>query len=181
MMFCPFQAHLSHKNPSSFWWGFLKCSTWEAPFQNPATWKGHSQALWATVSTKLLADHKHQMPTPVTWAVHLEQLSPIKFFRGSKFLLTSHGAELPRWAQSTNRIKRDNKVVFYCYHSKCSGLKQHKFIILEFCRSEVIHLGTSLVVQWLRLWAPNEGRLDSTPGWGTKIPHAVCPIIKLNN
>ena len=106
---------------------------------------------------------------------------PNQVFRGSKFLLTSHGAELPRWAQSTNRIKRDNKVVFYCYHSKCSGLKQHKFIILEFCRSEVIHLGTSLVVQWLRLWAPNEGRLDSTPGWGTKIPHAVCPIIKLNN
>ena len=78
MTFCPFQAHLSHKNPSSFWWGFLKCSTWEAPFQNPGTWKGHSQALWATVSTKLLADHKHQMPTPVTWAVHLEQVSPIK-------------------------------------------------------------------------------------------------------
>ena len=103
---------------------------------------------------------------------------PNQVFRGSKFLLTSPGAELPRWAQSTNRIKRDNKVVFYCYHSKCSGLKQHKFIILEFCRSEVIHLGTSLVVQWLRLWAPNERKLDSTPGWGTKIPHAMCPIIK---
>ena len=29
-------------------------------------------------------------------------------------------------------------------YKKCSGLKQHKFIILEFCRAEVIHLGTSL-------------------------------------
>ena len=39
--------------------------------------------------------------------------------------------------------------------------------------------GTSLVVQWLRLCAPNAGGLGSIPGWGTrshmqlKIPHAT--------
>ena len=32
--------------------------------------------------------------------------------------------------------------------------------------------GTSLVVQWLRLHAPNTGGLGSIPGQGTKIPHA---------
>ena len=34
-------------------------------------------------------------------------------------------------------------------------------------------LGTSLVVQWLRLHAPNAESLGSILGWGTKIPHAT--------
>ena len=33
-------------------------------------------------------------------------------------------------------------------------------------------MGTSLVVQWLRLCACNAGDVGSIPGWGTKIPHA---------
>ena len=32
--------------------------------------------------------------------------------------------------------------------------------------------GTSLVVQWLRLCLPMQGRRFN-PGWGTKIPHAA--------
>ena len=34
-------------------------------------------------------------------------------------------------------------------------------------------LGTSLVVQWLRLHASNAGGMGLTPGRGTKITHAV--------
>ena len=34
-------------------------------------------------------------------------------------------------------------------------------------------IGTSLVVQWLRLYASNAGGASSIPGWGTKIPHAT--------
>ena len=34
-------------------------------------------------------------------------------------------------------------------------------------------LGTSLVVQWLRLHASTVGSLGSILGWGTKIPHAI--------
>ena len=34
-------------------------------------------------------------------------------------------------------------------------------------------LGTSPVVQWLRLWASTAGGMGSIPGWGTKVPHAV--------
>ena len=34
-------------------------------------------------------------------------------------------------------------------------------------------IGTSLVVQWLRLCASNAGGTCSIPGGGTKIPHAV--------
>ena len=33
--------------------------------------------------------------------------------------------------------------------------------------------GTSLMVQWLKLWAPNAEDVGSIPGGGTKIPHAV--------
>lgn len=62
---------------------------------------------------------------------------PSQVLRGLEFLLTPHGAKLPRWAQWTHRIKRDNKMVFYCYHSNLNGFKKHKFIILEFFRSEV--------------------------------------------
>ena len=42
-------------------------------------------------------------------------------------------------------------------------------------------LGTSLVVQWLRLCASIVGDTGSIPGQGTKIPHAAqCGQKKLN-
>ena len=34
-------------------------------------------------------------------------------------------------------------------------------------------MGTSRVILWLRLHASNAGGVGSTPGGGTKIPHAV--------
>ena len=39
--------------------------------------------------------------------------------------------------------------------------------------------GTSLVVQWLRLHAPNAEGMGLIPGQGTKIPHAVG-VAKIN-
>ena len=36
-------------------------------------------------------------------------------------------------------------------------------------------IGTSLVVQWLRLRAPTAGGTGSMPGWGTKVSHVVRP------
>ena len=36
-----------------------------------------------------------------------------------------------------------------------------------------INCGTSLVVQWVRLHASNEGGAGLIPGWGTKIPHTA--------
>ena len=35
------------------------------------------------------------------------------------------------------------------------------------------HPGTSLVIHWLRLHAPNAGGMDSIPDQGSKIPHDV--------
>ena len=35
------------------------------------------------------------------------------------------------------------------------------------------HLGTFLVVQWLRQWAPTTRGLGLIPSWGTKILHAT--------
>ena len=37
-------------------------------------------------------------------------------------------------------------------------------------------LGTSLAVQWLRLYAPSAGSMGLIPGWGTKIPHAAHTV-----
>ena len=34
-------------------------------------------------------------------------------------------------------------------------------------------MGTSLAVQWLKLFASNAGGAGSIPGWETKIPHAT--------
>ena len=39
-------------------------------------------------------------------------------------------------------------------------------------------IGTSLVVQRLRLHASNAGGVGSIPGWGTKIPHAAGSVAK---
>ena len=39
---------------------------------------------------------------------------------------------------------------------------------------------TSLVVQWLRLHAPNAGGLGSIPGQGTKIPHTATKPTRHN-
>ena len=40
------------------------------------------------------------------------------------------------------------------------------------------NLGTSLVVQWLRLCPSNAGGASLTPGWGIKIPQATGGIAK---
>lgn len=40
-------------------------------------------------------------------------------------------------------------------------------------------VGTSHVVQWLRLWAANEGKVGSIPSGGTKIPHAMRHSLKI--
>ena len=39
----------------------------------------------------------------------------------------------------------------------------------------IVSLGTSLVVQWLRLFTSTAGVTGLVPGWGTNIPHAVQP------
>ena len=39
-------------------------------------------------------------------------------------------------------------------------------------------IGTSLMVQWLRLQAANAGGMGLIPGQGTKIPHAAPSKIK---
>ena len=41
-------------------------------------------------------------------------------------------------------------------------------------------MGTSLVVQWLKLHDFNAGDMGLIPGWGTKIPHAVRHGQKIN-
>ena len=57
-----------------------------------------------------------------------------------------------------------------------SGFLSSASMSLILCR--VRHIknkvdGTSLVVQWLRLHAPNAGGLGLIPGRGTKIPHTA--------
>ena len=41
------------------------------------------------------------------------------------------------------------------------------------------NMGTSLVVQWLRLFTSTAGGAGLVPGWGTKIPHALQPRKKV--
>ena len=41
-------------------------------------------------------------------------------------------------------------------------------------------MGTSLVVQWLKLHDFNAGDMGLITGWGTKIPHAVQHGQKIN-
>lgn len=38
--------------------------------------------------------------------------------------------------------------------------------------------GTSLKIQWLRLGVSTVRGMGWTPGWGTKIPHTLCPAQK---
>ena len=48
---------------------------------------------------------------------------------------------------------------------------------LDFYRNsldlKMLTTGTSLVLQWLRLRVSNAGEVDSTPGQGSKVPHAA--------
>ena len=50
--------------------------------------------------------------------------------------------------------------------------------VVIFYENAIPHLregtvGTSLVVQWLKLQASSAGGVGSIPGWGSKIPHAA--------
>ena len=68
-----------------------------------------------------------------------KELSP-PGFRGSLALLAP-------WFCTTD-LQIFQKIYFYCFKPPS--------------------LGTSVVVQWLRLWAPNAGCHGSIPDWGTK-------------
>ena len=62
-------------------------------------------------------------------------------------------------------------------------IKNYNVVVLLYLNKHANRLGTSLVVQWLRLRAPNAGGLGSIPDQGTrscmphlKIRHAVTKI-----
>ena len=65
-----------------------------------------------------------------------------------------------------------------CYITKINNIVNEQHInkkIFFFCliiKKKKMFTGTSLVVQWLRIWLTKAGEADSIPGWGTKIPHA---------
>ena len=49
--------------------------------------------------------------------------------------------------------------------------------LLRQAKTERVHQGTYLAVQWLRVCAPSAGGMASIPGQGTKIPHpAHCMV-----
>ena len=52
-----------------------------------------------------------------------------------------------------------------------SSVILNKFVLPQ--KSLMNILGTSLMVQWLRLWASTAGTSSLIPGWGTKIPQAT--------
>ena len=56
-----------------------------------------------------------------------------------------------------------------CYHVTFEPFRK----IQLYSQSKEEHLGTSLVVQWIRLCAPNAGDTGSIPDWWTKILQAT--------
>ena len=60
-------------------------------------------------------------------------------------------------------------------HSATSALLPFSICLVDDVSAKALNhkSGTTLVVQWLRLHAPNAGDTGSIPGWGTKIPHAA--------
>ena len=72
----------------------------------------------------------------------------------------------PRWAK--NGLRRGIQADNIQHAVKCvNGIK-------------IVPIGTSPIVQWLRLCSSNAGDMSVIPGWGTKIPHAVQYGQKLN-
>ena len=48
-------------------------------------------------------------------------------------------------------------------------------------RSRAAELGTPLVVQWLRLRAPNAGNKGLIPGWGTSSHMLQLSVLQIKN
>ena len=67
------------------------------------------------------------------------------------------------WYQGRHRRKRRYRV------------KQEKPLRQTLSVTLILCVGSSLMVQWLRLGAANAGGTGSIPGQGTKIPHAKRP------
>ena len=55
------------------------------------------------------------------------------------------------------------ELLFQNFHEKLGGKGNERNL-----GAEAVVGGTSLVAQWLRLWAPNVGALGSIPGQGTR-------------
>ena len=76
--------------------------------------------------------------------------------------LESSFVKLLLWLRTSYKIKLKLYLIFKAFFQLCSNL------LLQ-------NLGTSVVVQWIRLHRPVQEVLGSTPGQGAKTPHASSP------
>ena len=58
-----------------------------------------------------------------------------------------------------------------CYKTLDSEIEKKKFTLYAAVKMFLVE--TSLVIQWLRFYAPNAGGMGSIPGWKNKILHAT--------
>ena len=58
-------------------------------------------------------------------------------------------------------------------HFQLCETEMNRDVRLRQFKKKQTGLGTSLMVQWLRLQTSTAGGMDSIPGWGTKILYAV--------
>ena len=77
-----------------------------------------------------------------------------------------------------NKGKINKKQILFCYFDLMVVSRSHLVSHIGSLESpDVLFketvVGTSLAVQWLRLWASTVGGTGSTPGQGTKIPFAT--------
>ena len=76
------------------------------------------------------------------------------------------------WPKSILVIIDVTQLLFYVASQQLC-ISSHPECSISMDISRFVILGTSLVVQWLRLHASSAGGVGSIPVWETKIPHAT--------
>ena len=83
----------------------------------------------------------------------------------------SQHQDLFQWVNSSHEVAR--VLEFQLQHQSFQWTPRTDLLLLSHKSNEI---GTSLVVQWLRLWAPNAAAPKFSPWSGNKISHAATKI-----
>ena len=116
------------------------------------------------------------------WPCHVSAIQTLESFLEILWWSSGQGSRLSLPRTQVQSLVGETKIPQAVWYSQGKKKREREIKFLNSFVSQLSHLkiriGTSFVVQWLRLCAPIAGGMGSIPGRETRIPHATGHDLK---